>query len=399
MDASLASDAGSIASPNLGGVQPNINPEGSALQPQWSEGRIATDEILPYVKKVRDAKLKHECAVELVNHVCTQLSSMSFQEIEDFLQNPNLILASAVTGGIEEIVRALFLQFPDLIDVPLMPEGNILQAAIKHRQVKIVNIIKEIFPTATKSMSADRMELENTTLHLAGELAPQIKLLSVPGAALQMQRELQWFKEVEEIEFPILWDVKNEYGETTKDVFRRAHKELAKEGEKWMKDTANSCMLVSALIATVLFAAAFTVPGGNTNDDKGIPIFLRTNAFTIFAISYALGLFSSLTSLLMFLAIITARYEVEDFLESLPKKLIIGLGSLFVSIAAMIIAFGAALTIALNERWNWVFVPITLLASFPVAIFVMWQLPLFVQMVRSTYGASIFRPWPSRKFE
>ena len=145
---------------------------------------------MPYVKKVRDAKLKHECAVELVNHVCTQLSSMSFQEIEDFLQNPNLILASAVTGGIEEIVRALFLQFPDLIDVPLMPEGNILQAAIKHRQVKIVNIIKEIFPTATKSMSADRMELENTTLHLA----PQIKLLSVPGAALQMQRELQWFK-------------------------------------------------------------------------------------------------------------------------------------------------------------------------------------------------------------
>ncbi|KAK1576505.1 hypothetical protein Q3G72_014499 [Acer saccharum] len=264
MDASLASDAGSIASPNLGGVQPNINPEGSAHQPQWSEGRIATDEI--YSRRA--------------------------------------ILDKIVT-----------------------------------------------------------------------------------------------WQEVKEIEFPILWDVKNEYGETTKDVFRRAHKKLAKEGEKWMKDTANSCMLVSALIATVLFAAAFTVPGGNTNDDKGIPIFLRTNAFTIFAISYALGLFSSLTSLLMFLAIITARYEVEDFLESLPKKLIIGLGSLFVSIAAMIIAFGAALTIALNERWNWVFVPITLLASFPVAIFVMLQLPLFVQMVRSTYGASIFRPWPSRKFE
>ncbi|TXG68611.1 hypothetical protein EZV62_003546 [Acer yangbiense] len=315
-----------------------------------------------------------------------------------------------VMVNMEDIPESILEGFPtlqprsfatqDLIDVPLMPEGNILQAAIKHRQVKIVNIIKEIFPTATKSMCAELMKSDqSTTLHLAGELAPQIKLLSVSGAALQMQRELQWFKEVKEIEFPILWDVKNENGETTKDVFRRAHKELAKEGEKWMKDTANSCMLVSALIATVLFAAAFTVPGGNTNDDKGIPIFLRTNAFTIFAISYALGLFSSLTSLLMFLAIITARYEVEDFLESLPKKLIIGLGSLFVSIAAMIIAFGAALTIALNERWNWVFVPITLLASFPVAIFVMLQLPLFVQMVRSTYGASIFRPWPSRKFE
>ncbi|KAK1550732.1 hypothetical protein Q3G72_023835 [Acer saccharum] len=206
-------------------------------------------------------------------------------------------------------------------------------------------------------------------------------------------------KEVEEIAFSDQRESKNKNKETPKEVFRTKHKQLAEQGEKWMKDTANSCMLVSALIATVLFAAAFTVPGGNKDDDKGIPIFLRTNAFTIFAISDALGLFSSLTSLLMFLAILTARYEVDDFLESLPKKLIIGLGSLFFSIAAMIIAFGAALTMVLKERWHWVSVPITLLASFPVAIFVILQLPLFVQMVRSTYGASMFHPWPSRKFE
>ncbi|KAK1549134.1 hypothetical protein Q3G72_026601 [Acer saccharum] len=204
--------------------------------------------------------------------------------------------------------------------------------------------------------------------------------------------------EAEEITFTFRREWKNDQNETPKDVFRTAHTKLAEEGEKWMKDTANSCMLVSTLIATVLFAAAFTVPGGNSNDN-GIAIFLRTNAFMIFAISDALGLFSSLTSLLMFLAILTARYEIDDFLESLPKKLIIGLGSLFIAIAAMIIAFGATLTIVLSERWLWVFVPITLVASFPVAIFVMLQLPLFIQMVWSTYGASIFRPWPSKKIE
>ncbi|TXG68628.1 hypothetical protein EZV62_003563 [Acer yangbiense] len=148
-----------------------------------------------YVEKVRHAKLKHEYAVLLVNHVCTQLSSMSIQEIMDFLQNRKDIMASAVIEGIEEIVRPLFQQFPDLINVQLMPEGNILQSAIKLRQVMIVNIIKEIFPTATKSMCAELMKSDqSTTLHLAGELAPQIKLLSVSGAALQIQRELQWFE-------------------------------------------------------------------------------------------------------------------------------------------------------------------------------------------------------------
>ncbi|MCI93225.1 ankyrin repeat protein, partial [Trifolium medium] len=45
-----------------------------------------------------------------------------------------------------------------------------------------------------------------------------------------------------------------------------------------MKDTSNSCMLVATLIATIAFAAAITVPGGN-NQDKRIPIFLSDNTF------------------------------------------------------------------------------------------------------------------------
>ncbi|KAL5802140.1 hypothetical protein ACOSQ4_030445 [Xanthoceras sorbifolium] len=351
--------------------------------------------LAPSIKMVRDAKLKHIYAVELVNHVCTQLSSMSFQQIIQFLDNPKPIMGIAVAGGIEEIVRTLLQHFPDLIEYNVMLERNILQVAIEYRQEKIVNIIKKSSRIATMNLCGYVREAGNTTLHLAGKLAPAFKLYSVSGAALQMQRELRWFKEVEKMTFPFQREWKNMYLETAKDVFRISHKELAEQGEKWMKDTSNSCMLVSTLIATVLFAAAFTVPGGNVND-KGIPIFLRTNAFTVFSVSDALGLFSSLTSLLMFLAILTARYAVDDFLESLPKKLIIGLGSLFFAIAAMIIAFGATLAIVLNERWQWVTLPITLLASFPVAIFVMLQLPLFVQMVQSTYGSSMFHTWPSR---
>ncbi|KAL5755724.1 hypothetical protein ACOSQ2_020470 [Xanthoceras sorbifolium] len=377
-------------------------------------------QLAPSIRTIWEAKLKHECAVELVNIICMQLSHMSYQQTEDFLQNPP-ILGKAVEVGIEEIVRILLQHFTDLLYCEPLPQRNLLDIAVENRQEKIVNIIKEISPTIARTLCArpavsrntiplvailisptaarnlwgDLVESKNTTLHLAGKLAPAFKLYSVSGAALQMQRELQWFKEVEKITFPFLRECSNDDHETPKDVFKREHKELVDQGEKWTKDTANSSMLVSTLIATVLFAAAFTIPGGNIND-KGIPIFLQTNAFMIFAISNAIGLFASLTSLLMFLAILTARYTVEDFLESLPKKLIIGLGSLFFAIAAMIIAFGATLTIVLSERWQWVAMPITLLASFPVAIFVMLQLPLFVQMVQSTYGSSMFRPWPSR---
>ena len=34
----------------------------------------------------------------------------------------------------------------------------------------------------------------NNMLHMAGFLAPSSQLSRIPGAALQMQRELQWFK-------------------------------------------------------------------------------------------------------------------------------------------------------------------------------------------------------------
>ncbi|XP_039165805.1 ankyrin repeat-containing protein ITN1-like [Eucalyptus grandis] len=178
-------------------------------------------------------------------------------------------------------------------------------------------------------------------------------------------------------------------GKTFWNLFMENHKTLLKNAEKWVKDTTNSCMIVSTLIATVLFAAVFTVPGGN-DDKTGFPLLLGKDSLLVFTISNALGLFSSMTAILLFLAIITSRYEAQDFLYSLPKKIITGLGFLFLSLAFMLVAFSATLTIVLDKRVEWVLIPITLLASLPVALFVVLQLPLLLQMFRSTYGQSIF---------
>ncbi|PON55592.1 PGG domain containing protein [Trema orientale] len=104
-----------------------------------------------------------------------------------------------------------------------------------------------------------------------------------------MQRELQWFKAVEKLIHPSLVNLRDENRRTARELFMTEHKELAAAGEKWMKDTSNSRMIFSTLIATFMFAAAFTVPGGN--DSEGIPIFLWTKPFLVFAISDALALF------------------------------------------------------------------------------------------------------------
>ena len=72
---------------------------------------------------------------------------------------------------------------------------------------------------------------------------------------------------MEKIVPPAYRNMRNRNGRTSADIFDEGHKKLLKEGEKWMKDTAKSCMVVAALTATVMFSSAFTVPGDYDNDD------------------------------------------------------------------------------------------------------------------------------------
>ncbi|KAI3852198.1 hypothetical protein MKW92_002393, partial [Papaver armeniacum] len=188
---------------------------------------------------------------------------------------------------------------------------------------------------------------------------------------------------------------RNKKGYTAQYIFTEAHSELVEKGGEWMKDTSGSCMVVAALIATVAFAAVFTVPGGNVSDSSdpknGTPIFLGNKSFTVFAIADALALFSSITSVLMFLAIYTSRHAEEDFYKSLPQKLIIGLATLFISMATILVSFGASLFIVLGDRYPWSPYPIALFSCVPLALFASLQLPLFVEMVYSTFWNSLFQ--------
>jgi hypothetical protein len=172
--------------------------------------------------------------------------------------------------------------------------------------------------------------------------------------------------------------------ETPSEFFTNEHKVLREQGEKWMKDTANYCMLVAALIATVNFAAVFTVPGGN-NQEIGTPIFLESKWFMVFFISDALALVFSSTSILIFLSILTSRYVENDFLVSLPAKLLLGLITLLISIASMVIAFGATCYLVYHNKTAWVPIVIIASAGVPVISFVLLHCRLWVDIFLSTF--------------
>ncbi|GAV92044.1 PGG domain-containing protein [Cephalotus follicularis] len=133
-------------------------------------------------------------------------------------------------------------------------------------------------------------------------------------------------------------------------------------------------MVVATFMATVMFDAAFTVPGGN-NNDTGRPNFLNCLSFMVFAISGAVVLFSLATSILMFLSILTLPYAEEDFLHSLPNRLIIGLATLSVSIVTMVIVFSATLFIVLGYGFAWIAISTAAVACVQVSLFALLQYP------------------------
>ncbi|GLT52343.1 hypothetical protein SLA2020_256910 [Shorea laevis] len=201
-----------------------------------------------------------------------------------------------------------------------------------------------------------------------------------------MQKELQWFKEFESL-VPECKGWVNHNGETPRQVFTRDHMNLLKEAQAWMKQTAKSYIIVGTLIITTMFAAAFSVPGGNNGN--GFPIFAHKRLFLAYIMSDAISLFSASTSVLTFLGILTFRYTEDDFLKSLPTMLIIGILTLLISVATMSVAFCAAVSIMLRRRW-WVIFSLVLLASMPVVVFLSSQSRLLFEILYSTYGPAIF---------
>ncbi|WCJ41372.1 Ankyrin repeat family protein [Euphorbia peplus] len=343
----------------------------------------SNDKKIGFLQDIHNTIMMKRQAKELLTLLISEAYNANPSTADCLLGNATLIAAKY---GSYEFVRNSINTSPNVVFFQNSMEQNIFQIAIINRHENIFNLLYQmgVFNLLTAS---EIDKFGDSMLHLAGKLAPSN---NVSGAALQMQRELQWFKEVEKIVLPLFKEMNNNMEKTPRMVFRSEHEDLLEKGEKWMKDTASSCATVAALIVTVMFAAAFTAPGGN-NSEKGIPILLNQTTFLIFMISDALGLITSSTSLLMFLGILTSRCAEEDFLRALPMRMSIGLITLFCSIASMLAAFYAAFYLVMFERVAWIAVPIGLVVCVPVALFAILQFPLLVEITYSTFGPSIFK--------
>ncbi|AED90771.1 Ankyrin repeat family protein [Arabidopsis thaliana] len=347
------------------------------------------------IDEVYRLKVMHLQAKKLLLGISEETLTLGLKERSETVDEA--LLFAVRYGNVDFLVEMIRNNSELLWSTRTSSSSTLFLLAVEFRQEKVFNLLYGL-DDRKYLLLADKDSDGNGVLHLAGFPSPPSKLASVICAPLRMQRELQWFKEVERIAPEIEKERVNTEEQTPIEIFAKEHQGLRQEAEKWMKDTAMSCSLVAALIVmvtfaaliiTVIFAAVFTVSGGSDDNSEGNPFHLYEQRFIIFIVSDLISCFAACTAVPIFLGILTARYSFDDFLVALPTKMITGLSILFVSIAAMLIAFSLVLITMMNKG-KWIVAPTILCACLPALLFVLLQYPLLKEMIFSTYGKGIF---------
>ncbi|XP_028203558.1 uncharacterized protein LOC114387558 [Glycine soja] len=348
-----------------------------------------------YPNQLINSRKNPTLALQLVRCFWKNLLSLDCTEIQMRIvisQLSQVIFIAAEVGNFE-IIAELVRSYPDLSWEVDAKNRSIIHIAVLHRHAAIFNLIHEI-RTIKNFVVAYEDADQNNLLHCAAKLAPPSQLNLVSGAAFQMMRELRWFEVVKKVMPPCFIEKRNSNGKTPRELFTEEHTELLTKAECWMKGMAKSCMIVSTLIATEVFTAAFSIPRGDGGDDNNNGNLNCNSIFIIFAISDATALISSSVSILIFLSmLVISRYAEDDFFKSLPMKLICGLVTLFISIASMMVAFSSAFFITYYHGLKWVPILISVLALAPITLFTFLLFPLWSDIVCSAYFCrSVFRP-------
>ncbi|XP_058217995.1 uncharacterized protein LOC131329000 isoform X4 [Rhododendron vialii] len=305
-------------------------------------------------------------------------SSSPEQKIEKQATTP---LFLATKFGCVEIVKEILSEYPWAVEYIDHDGRTILHRAIKYREMQILEIVAQMgVPMRRLVRKVDRYN--NTILHMVGEKTDDPVVPVVQSPAFQLQDNLLLFERVREICPSHLLNTINMNKKTAQQLFDAENQDLREKAKEWLKSTAENSSIVAILIATVAFAAAYTIPGG-PNQSTGLPILLNQPFFVVFTMTDVLSLTFALTSVIIFLRILTSPFRLNDFKQSLPQILMLGVTFLILSVSMMMFAFAATVILMIHTRGQWTKIALYTASFLPVSIFALSYLPLYLSLMKT----------------
>lgn len=114
--------------------------------------------------------------------------------VERFIEIPDIsdvLFDAAKVGNIEFLIKLIHFDFDLLWEY--YEDKTIFHLAVEERHESIFSLLYELGSVGGIIVSRANEKVGNI-LHLAAKMAPQEKLNAISGAALQMRREILWFK-------------------------------------------------------------------------------------------------------------------------------------------------------------------------------------------------------------
>lgn len=152
--------------------------------------------VLPGQRISSNEKKCH--ALDIVRIIWREIVKLEHDDMWNIIRGPSetgdqqLLSVAAALGNAKFLVELLRLS-PELIWKKDDNDHTIFHVAVLHRQDSVYNLIYEI-GSGKDVITSSRDSNDNSILHLAAMKPEKSRLHVVSGVALQMQREILWFK-------------------------------------------------------------------------------------------------------------------------------------------------------------------------------------------------------------
>ncbi|KAK7832036.1 ankyrin repeat-containing protein bda1 [Quercus suber] len=237
-------------------------------------------------------------------------SSISLQQVPEHGGITPLFLATK--SGCIEIVREILEIYPQAVEHIDNEGRTILHVAIKYRQLEVFKLVLTM--EVAMRWLVRRLDNDgNSILHMVGIKRDDYVPEKLRGPALELQEE----------EDALLWQ------------FSSRQLPLPQPTQY--------------------------------QENTGVPVLLNHSFFVVFTATDVLSLTCALTSVVIFLSILTAPFRLEDFKHSLPNKLMLGFTFLFLSVSMMMIAFSATIILMIRSKERWTKILLYSFLSFQLA--------------------------------
>lgn len=146
---------------------------------------------VPDISHVYNRKSKHCEAQKILTSIIKHTPCLSKEQLAKIGWDE--AISDAIKNGITEFIDEVIESTPEIIWQKDKKGRTIFAHAILQRQENIFSYIYGL--GAKMRIAIIRHDIfHNNFLHLAAKLSPFSRLDRISGAALQMQRELEWFE-------------------------------------------------------------------------------------------------------------------------------------------------------------------------------------------------------------